>query len=351
MKNIAKAYREKSLRTVARVHRNTVQKPLSNQSDSGNTVTINESLYKAIIKADKALNFINDAIMITDVVGNIEYLNLAAEFLSGWKGKEAYSLNVNQVFKILDINTRQVITNINDLLRPSNKAHTATRACILVKQDGSEVSIENSIKPIFNGDGEFDGLIIVFYEESKAKEINLKMAHLAQHDFLTNLPNRLLLHDRIGQAIASANRLGTQVALLFLDLDGFKNINDSYGHATGDIVLQSVANCLSDCVRHTDTVSRQGGDEFIVLLAENKASEDVVLTAEKILKQISLPRLINQAEHSITTSIGISIYPNDGKDADSLIENADTAMYYAKKRGRNNYQFFASNMKTNRNFQ
>ncbi|HYD81717.1 MAG TPA: EAL domain-containing protein [Paucimonas sp.] len=172
------------------------------------------------------------------------------------------------------------------------------------------------------------------------------MMHLAQHDFLTNLPNRVLLQDRIAQAIALAKRHGTHLAVLFLDLDKFKHINDSLGHAIGDKLLQSVAARLTACVRTSDTVSRQGGDEFVILLAEDRRAEDAALTAEKVLAALASPHMIAGHELHASTSIGISVYPADGLDAEALIKNADTAMYHAKEKGRNNYQFFRNDMNT-----
>jgi diguanylate cyclase (GGDEF)-like protein len=170
------------------------------------------------------------------------------------------------------------------------------------------------------------------------------MEHLAQHDFLTNLPNRLLLNDRIAQAISLAERTKTQFAILFLDLDNFKHINDSLGHDTGDKLLQSVTQRLSSCIRSSDTVSRQGGDEFVILLTSSKHGSDTTLIANKILQALNRPHYITQNPLHITTSIGISVYPTDGKDAQTLIKNADTAMYGAKDTGRNNYKYFRNEM-------
>ena len=217
---------------------------------------------------------------------------------------------------------------------------------VLIKRDGTEVSIEDSCSPIHNEQGQLTGVVVVFHDVSASKAMSMKMAHLAQHDFLTNLPNRVLLNDRIAQAIASANRNDNKVALLFLDLDNFKHINDSLGHATGDKLLQAVSKRLSDCVRNADTVSRQGGDEFILLLADIKHEQDAALSAQKILDELKLPYLINKCNLHISTSIGISVYPNDGLDAETLIKSADTAMYYAKDKGRANYQFFKTEMNT-----
>jgi diguanylate cyclase (GGDEF)-like protein len=167
-----------------------------------------------------------------------------------------------------------------------------------------------------------------------------QITHSAEHDFLTGLPNRMLLNDRIGQAIVSARRHAKQVAVLFLDLDGFKHINDSLGHPVGDKLLQSVAKCLVASVRGTDTVSRQGGDEFVVLLPDLQQPEDAAVMAGRILRDVAEPHLVDQQELHVSTSIGVSVFPDDGADAETLIKNADTAMYQAKENGRQSFQFF-----------
>jgi diguanylate cyclase (GGDEF)-like protein len=172
----------------------------------------------------------------------------------------------------------------------------------------------------------------------------LQMTHSAQHDFLTGLPNRMLLNDRVSQAIALASRHLKKVAVLFLDLDGFKHINDSLGHPIGDKVLQSIAKRLLDCGRVSDTVSRQGGDEFVVLLSEVEHPEDAAITAKRMLQAVAEAYSIDQHDLHVTASIGVSVYPDDGLDAESLIKNADTAMYQAKENGRQSYQFFKAAM-------
>jgi diguanylate cyclase (GGDEF)-like protein len=184
------------------------------------------------------------------------------------------------------------------------------------------------------------GAVIVFRDVSAAREMALQMAHSAQHDVLTGLPNRLLLNDRVSHAIALARRHMKKVAVLFLDLDGFKQINDSLGHPIGDKLLQSIANRLVDCVRASDTVSRLGGDEFVVLLSEVDETDDAAITAKIILQTVADPHSIDQQELYVTTSIGVSVYPDDGLDAETLIKNADIAMYQAKDNGRRNYEFF-----------
>jgi diguanylate cyclase (GGDEF)-like protein len=176
--------------------------------------------------------------------------------------------------------------------------------------------------------------------ESTAQAMAQQMAHSAEHDFLTGLPNRMLLNDRISQAIALAARHKKSVAVLFLDLDGFKHINDSLGHPTGDKLLQSIAACLVKCIRGSDSVSRQGGDEFVILLLEIDRAEDAAITARRMLQAVARSHFVDQHDLHVTASIGISIYPTDGSDADTLVKNADTAMYQAKENGRRSFQFF-----------
>jgi diguanylate cyclase (GGDEF)-like protein len=170
------------------------------------------------------------------------------------------------------------------------------------------------------------------------------MAHLASHDPLTDLPNRLLLRDRLGRALALAHRHQQGLAVLFLDVDHFKGINDSLGHALGDQLLQAVGQDVAACVRSSDTVSRQGGDEFVVVLSELTHAEDAALGAQKLLAAVDRPRQISGHDLHVTASIGISVYPHDGEDAETLMKSADTAMYHAKARGRHRYQFFEPDM-------
>ena len=188
-------------------------------------------------------------------------------------------------------------------------------------------------------------LVIASVEARKVADDAIgRLHHLAYHDALTDLPNRTLLCDRLGQAIGLARRQGRQLALLFMDLDGFKHINDSLGHPVGDQLLQMVARRLTACARHSDTVSRQGGDEFVVLLPAIKSAEDAMAFAKKTLLAFESPYPLCEHDLHIDVSVGISIYPKDGHDAETLIRNADTAMYHAKASGRNNCKFFEQRM-------
>jgi diguanylate cyclase (GGDEF)-like protein len=182
-----------------------------------------------------------------------------------------------------------------------------------------------------------------------AEHATLQMSFKAERDFLTGLPNRALLTDRLAQSIALARRRRKRVALMYLDLDNFKEINDSLGHTVGDQLLQSTAKRLQACVRHSDTVSRYGGDEFVVVLSEIEAAQDAARAAEKLLKAMAAPHLIGEHRLDITLSIGISIYPDDGDEVEAVLTNADTAMYYAKRDGRNNYKRFTPEMNVTSN--
>jgi diguanylate cyclase (GGDEF)-like protein len=182
---------------------------------------------------------------------------------------------------------------------------------------------------------------IMTEEVQKTKD---QMEHMVHHDCLTDLPNRVLLMERLMQALALAKRHVTKLAVLFIDLDRFKTINDSLGHAIGDALLQSVAQRLSASIRSSDTVSRQGGDEFVVLLSEVTDDNAVSAFTDKIIKSVSAPYTLAEQTLHIGVTIGISVYPDDGEDAETLIRNADVAMYHAKNSGRNRYHFFRAEM-------
>ena len=306
--------------------------------------TVEETLFTEKERAQVTLNSIGDAVLSTDMEGKVTYLNTVAEKLTGWTRDEAAGKPVDEIFVIVDGNTRQACANPLRTASAKNKTVALTPNCILICRDGAEFAIEDSAAPIHDRQGLATGAVVVFHDVSVARALGAEMSHLAQHDTLTNLPNRTLLKDRLSQAIITADRNDTKVAVLFLDLDGFKQINDSLGHAIGDKLLQSVAKRLLACVRTSDTVSRQGGDEFVILLSEVAHAGDAGLKAGKIINALLSPHEIGAHSLHVKASIGVSTYPADGMDADILIKNADLAMYRAKEEGRNNYQFFEQDM-------
>jgi diguanylate cyclase (GGDEF)-like protein/PAS domain S-box-containing protein len=302
--------------------------------------SMEEALFEEKERAQVTLNCIGDAVACTDSWGNITFLNLVAEKMTGWTLQEATGRPMAEAVRILDAGTREAIPNpLQRAVLQDRTVHLPSN-CILIRRDGFETPIEDSVSPIHDRQGQAAGAVIVFRDVSAARAMALQIAHSAEHDFLTGLPNRMLLNDRLSQAITLAPRHSKQVAVLFLDLDGFKHINDSLGHPIGDKLLQSIAKRLVDCVRGSDTVSRQGGDEFVVLLSEVEQSEDAAITARRMLQAVAEAHSIDQHDLHVSTSIGVSVYPDDGLDAETLIRNADTAMYQAKENGRQSYQFF-----------
>ncbi|MGA2484244.1 MAG: EAL domain-containing protein [Candidatus Acidiferrales bacterium] len=308
--------------------------------DSSRRGLAEDALFVEKERAQVTLNCIGDAVACTDISGNITFLNLVAEKMTGWSWQEAAGRPMAEVFRILDATSRETTPNPMEMAVGQNRTVHLPSNCILIRRDGFEIPIEDSVSPIHDREGQAAGAVIVFRDVSVARAMALQLTHSAHHDFLTGLPNRMLLNDRVGQAIASAPRHMKKIAVLFLDLDGFKHINDSLGHPIGDKLLQSIAKRLVDCGRFSDTVSRQGGDEFVVLLSEVEQSEDAAIMARRMLQAVAEAHSIDQHELHVTTSIGVSVYPDDGLDAETLIKNADTAMYQAKENGRHNYQFF-----------
>ena len=307
---------------------------------------VEKRLYVTAARAEITLNSIGDAVISTDMAGRVDYLNTVAELITGWSREEANGQAIAQVLNLVDDLTGRTIINPVEYVLQSNHSLGLASEVVLIDRHGRRIPIEDSAAPIRDWNGQLVGAVMVFRDISNTVALTSKMRHLAQHDFLTNLPNRVLLNDRITQAIASARRSESNPVLLFLDLDKFKHINDSLGHAVGDHLLQAVSERLVHCVRTSDTVSRHGGDEFVILLADERRPQDAALAAEKILHALSMPFLIDGQQLHTSTSIGISVFPVDGMDHAALIKNADTAMYHAKERGRNNYQFFHHDMNT-----
>jgi diguanylate cyclase (GGDEF)-like protein/PAS domain S-box-containing protein len=309
-----------------------------------------EAAVKALVLQNEVANLtldaIEEAVLRTDINGEVTYLNRMAERLTGWCRGEALGHPITEVLRITD---GVSISTIGDDLEISKGEHrtampTNCTTCILVRGNGVELGIENKVTPTHDQDGVVTGSVVSFHDVSAARARSLEMSRLAQHDSLTGLPNRVLFNDRLTQAISLAMRQNKQLAVMFVDLDQFKKINDSLGHGVGDKLLQSVAGRLVNCVRRADTVSRLGGDEFVILLAQVEREEDAAVSARKILRALAASHTIDNKNLDISVSIGVSTYPSDGPDAEHLMNKADTAMYEAKKRGRNNYQFFRRDM-------
>jgi diguanylate cyclase (GGDEF)-like protein/PAS domain S-box-containing protein len=304
----------------------TSQSTATPSTSSGNKMLHSKNVHSRLI-----LDCIGDAVASSDAEGKINYLNMRAQHLTGWPINDALGRYVPEVLKILDAETREVVPDYLDKAVRADRTLYLPKNCIMVRRDGSEFPIEDSVAPIHNEKGQTLGAVLVFRDVSAAEALKREIMRSAEYDYLTGLPNRLLLNDRVTQAISMALRHTKRIAILFMDLNGFKKINDSRGHAVGDKLLQSIAQRLLNCVRASDTVSRHGGDEFVVLLSEIENSNGALTTAKKLLDAVAVPHLIDDEYLRVTASIGVSVYPEHGLDAFTLFYNADVAMYEAKE--------------------
>lgn len=304
------------------------------------------ALFKEKQQALVTLESIADGVITTDMQSRVTYLNPIAEKMTGWSREDSIGKPVLEVFRILNESSRKLAPNPVDVVLAHGQVCGLANHTMLIAKTGKEFAIEDSAAPIKSEDGEMLGVVLVFHDVSHAKQMAEKMSYLAEHDFLTDLPNRLLLTDRITQSLNAAKRKQTRVALIYLDIDHFKKINDTLGHEVGDQLLKFLSKKLQACIRSTDTISRQGGDEFVILLSEVDGPMAPAEIAQKLLSATNGDFKIGGHELKVSASIGISIYPEDGNSADILMRNADAAMYYAKGLGRNNYQFFTKELST-----
>lgn len=313
----------------------------STTKDSGQPSKTSGPIFTDVSFEDMAqitLDSIGDAVLVVDLQGRVTYLNKVAEDLIGWSSEKAQGEPVEEVFHIIDGASRQRGESPSRQAIREDRIVELALGSILICQDGTSMAIEDSAAPIHNSLGKVAGAVIVFHDARQSKFEMERMSYLAQYDFLTGLPNRVLLIERLTQATGMANRNHKEVGVLFLDLDHFKDINDAFGHGVGDHLLQAIGTDIQSCVRATDTVSRYGGDEFVVLLPQIENIQNSILVAEKLLTKFAQPRFVGGHELPVTLSIGISVYPENGGDANTLIQNADAAMYTTKENGRNSYK-------------
>lgn len=282
----------------------------------------------------------DDGIFSKTLDGVIVSWNKGAERLYGYGAEEIKGQSVSIL--IPPERSAESSQIIEKLRRGQHVQHYET---VRVHKDGRRINISLTASPMRDSiSQEITGVSVVARDITEKKRSESRMLHMAQHDALTGLPNRTLFRDRLSQAIAYARRGGHQVAVLFIDLDHFKDINDSLGHQVGDHLLRMTAERLQHCLREGDTIARLGGDEFVVSLPVLADSTAAMTIAGKILEALREPFLVDTHELHVGGSIGISLYPIDGEDTDTLMRAADTAMYHAKDRGRDGYQFFTSQL-------
>ena len=286
-----------------------------------------------------------DSVISTDLQGKIINWNSGSQRLLGYKAQEIIGKNIAELYSKENIHLFK--ESVDELLK-SGKFH---QDVILIKQDKSALSASLSLSLLKDEYAEPTGIVCYSQDvtarkiaESKLKQQKNILEHQANHDALTGLPNRLLFHDRLSQAIQKAQRNEKQLAIFFIDLDRFKQINDSLGHDIGDKVLQTVSKRLLSVMRQEDTLARLGGDEFTILMEDLSKFDDASILADKILQSLVEPMEIEGNTLYVSSSIGISLYPQDDTRANNLLKFADAAMYRAKDEGRDNYQFYSSEM-------
>jgi len=303
-----------------------------------------DALFAERERAQVTLNSIGDAVISTDFRGMVTYLNSVAEAMTGWTQSDAAGEPLDSVFALIDATSRETIPCPTTRAIIENQTVAVGSPCVLVRRDGAELAVESSAAPIHDRHGGVIGAVMVAHDVTAARELSGKLARLALHDSLTDLPNRTLFSERMAEAMLRARTSGRSVALLYVDLDRFKQINDSLGHNVGDMLLQGVAKKLLSCVRSSDTVSRLGGDEFVLVLADVHTAADAASCADKILNALSAGFMIGELQLNVTASIGIAMFPDHASDADTLLRHADAAMYRAKYTGRAGFQLFSAEM-------
>jgi diguanylate cyclase (GGDEF)-like protein/PAS domain S-box-containing protein len=310
---------------------------------------INSALVKEILShkqtgqqlhvAANAIENAAEGVMICDAEGRIISVNKAFSRITGYVAEEV--LGRTPELLLSAEHAESVRSEISRSVQEHGhwKGELKSR-----KKDGESYIEERSVSAVHDEEGHIVNFIVLFSDVTKQKEDEQRIQYLAHHDPLTGLANRTLFHQRCEDALLRAERKSSKVAVMFIDLDHFKAVNDSLGHAYGDELLRSVSMRLQDCVRKTDVVARLGGDEFTVLLNEVSDSGDVAFISKKILERLTESFTVAGHEIYVSASVGISFYPDDGQNASTLIKNADAAMYAAKEQGRNNYQFFSAEM-------
>lgn len=283
---------------------------------------------------DDFVHHAQDLIQVVDTKGNILYVNNCWLETLGYERTEAARLNIFDI--IAEDHKSSCQARFDELLSGSHKG------CFEVTystRDGQSITLEGNCS-YTTKNGKPHMIRGIFRDISQRREHDKQIIKMAYYDMLTNLPNRFLLNDRLAQAISQARRYHQQTALVYVDLDNFKGINDHHGHAIGDIMLQKTARRMQDCLRENDTVARLGGDEFLLILTGIKNKEDIPNIVDKVRIALAAPYIINSLRINSSASMGTAIYPLDGVDSEALLNQADQAMYTAKQSGGNTHCFY-----------
>lgn len=300
-----------------------------------------EQLFEEKERIRLTLQAIGDAVLCTDAQGQITYLNPVAERLTGWQAFDAAGSRVEAVVRLQEPGTDKPLPSALHSAIQGHAPETPVRGVVQHRTSGQRFEVEETARTITDRHGTVTGAVAVLRDVTEAVAMQARMAHLAQYDALTDLPNRLLLQDRAHLAVAHARRDGRCLAVMYLDLDGFKAVNDRLGHDLGDRLLVQFAQRLKAAVRGSDTVCRQGGDEFVVLLPGLDGAEGACSVARKILAAAASPFEIGGEALRIGLSGGIAMFPEHGASFEELTQHADAAMYAAKRAGRLQFMLYA----------
>ena len=320
-----------SVHTVSLLKLDKLDRDITTLKQTEETLRESEERFRSITHSS------NDGIISADSSGQIISWNEGAESIFGYRAEEIIG---SELILLMPERYREAHRMGLERLKTTGKRHINEKTIELsgLKKDGSEFPLELSLGSWRTSSGLYvSGIIRDITDRKRSEE---RILQLAYHDSLTGLPNRRLLIDRLKQVLSRDRRENKHAAVLFLDLDKFKSINDTMGHAVGDELLKAVSEGLEKCVREEDTLARHGGDEFIILLQSIERIEDLIKVAERVLAIFKTPFTLKEQKQFITTSIGISIYPQDGNDSETLLRNADIAMYSAKKDGSNQYKLY-----------
>jgi diguanylate cyclase (GGDEF)-like protein/PAS domain S-box-containing protein len=292
-------------------------------------------------RAQVTLDSIGDAVASTDFRGHVTYLNRAAVQLTGVSQEDAFGRPIDEIFRLVHAVTKRPLNTPVTESIIEDETRSCGAHCLLNRESGF-VPVDVSATPIHDRLGGVAGAVLVAHDVTAARELSERLAHLALYDHLTGLPNRTLFADRLNRAIGMAQRAANSLSLLYIDIDHFKEVNDRHGHHAGDELLKITAERLLSCVRDSDTISRQGGDEFLGLLINCGEDDASTLCAQKIVDACGVPFHIDGKELRLSASVGVAMYPSDATDARGLVRAADTAMYEAKCAGRARYERFSA---------
>lgn len=317
---------------------------VSQVQDISQRKAFEDALHRERELAEVTLRSIGDAVITTDPQLRVTSLNPIAEAMTGWTGTEAQGRPIEEIFQLIDARHGQAVANPLRGAIERNTIVDLAGKTLLRHRHGFDTPVEDSSAPIHDHAGNVIGGVLVFHDVSETRALALKMIHLTQHDTLTGLPNRNQLHAQVGQAIATANRRQQRAALLHIDIDNFKQVNQQHGPAVGDRVLRAFAARLHRCLPGDELLSRYGGDEFVVVLPHLDSVGEAASLCQTLINHGEQTRVEGVAELGLHLSIGISVYPDDAVEPDALLQHAETALMAVKAQGLHGYRFFTASM-------